>query len=81
MITTFQSTLIFNGVSNLSSSYSEAREGKDIVAIESKILVKGEIKLFKNKATASHGGGMSLQQSELDIQGHCTISDNYAVRG
>ena len=32
-------------------------------------------------ATNSSGGGVSLEQSDLDIRGSCSISNNYAMRG
>ena len=78
-ITTFQSTVIFTGVSSLSNN--QARRGGAILAIESKIMMYGETTIANNTATVSSGGGISLQQSDLQVRGNCTISDNDAVRG
>ena len=80
-ITSFRSTVIFTGVSNLLNN--QARRGGAILAIESKIMVYGEITVANNTATLtnSSGGGISLQQSELDIKGNTTISGNDADRG
>ena len=78
-ITSFQSTVIFTGVSNLSNN--QARRGGAILAIESKIMMYGETTIANNTATVSSGGGISLQQSDLEVRGSCIISDNDAVRG
>ena len=82
-ITSFQSTVIFTGVSDLSNT--QARHGGAILAIESKIMMYGETTVANNTATLinSRGGGISLQHSELDIKGNTTvtISGNDAVRG
>ena len=78
-ITSFQSTVIFTGVSNLSNN--QARHGGAILAIESKIMMYGETTIANNTATVSSGGGISLRQSDLEVKGNCTISGNDAVRG
>ena len=78
-ITSFQSTVIFTGVSSLSNN--QARRGGAILAIESKIMMYGETTIANNTATVSSGGGISLQQSDLEVRGICIISDNDAVRG
>ena len=78
-ITSVQSTLIFTGVSSLSNN--QARRGGAILAIESKIMMYGETTIANNTATVSSGGGISLQQSDLEIRGNCIISGNDAVRG
>ena len=78
-ITSFQSTVIFTGVSSLSNN--QARRGGAILAIESKILMYGETTIANNTATVSSGGGISLQQSDLEVMGNCIISGNDAVRG
>ena len=78
-ITSVQSTLIFTGVSSLSNN--QARRGGAILAIESKIMMYGETTIANNTATVSSGGGISLQQSDLEVRRNCIISDNDAVRG
>ena len=78
-ITSFQSTVIFTGVSSLSNS--QARRGGAILAIKSKIMMYGETTIANNTATVNSGGGISLQQSDLQVRGNCIISDNDAVRG
>ena len=78
-ITSFQSTLIFTGVSRLSNN--QARRGGAILAIESKIMMYGETTIANNTATVSSGGGISLQQSDLEVRGNCIISGNDALRG
>ena len=78
-ITSFQSTVIFTGVSSLSNN--QARRGGAILATESKIMVYDEITIANNTATVGSGGGISLQQSDLEVRGNCIISGNDAVRG
>ena len=78
-ITSFQSTVIFTGVSRLSNN--QARHGGAILAIESKIMMYGEPTIANNTATVSSGGGISLQKSDLEVRGNCIISGNNAVRG
>ena len=78
-ITSVQSTLIFTGVSSLFNN--QARRGGAILAIESKIIMYGETTIANNTATVSSGGGISLQQSDLEVRGNCIISGNDAVRG
>ena len=78
-ITSVQSTVIFTGVSRLLNN--QARRGGAILAIESKIMMYGEITIANNTATVSSGGGISLQQSDLEVRGNCIISGNDAVRG
>ena len=78
-ITSFQSAMIFTGISSLSNN--QARRGGAILAIESKITVYGETTIANNTATDSSGGGISLQQSDLEVKGNCTISGNDVKRG
>ena len=80
-ITSFQSTVIFTGVSSLSNN--QARHGGAILATESKIVMYSVTIIANNTATDSmrSGGGISLQRSNLEIKGNCTISGNYAMRG
>ena len=80
-ITSFQSTVIFTGVSSLSNN--QARHGGAILATESKIVMYGETIIANNTATAkvSSGGSISLQQSDLEVRGNCIISGNNAIRG
>ena len=78
-LTSFQSTVIFTGETSLLNN--QARQGGAILAIESTILLYGTTTIANNTATNSSGGGVSLEQSNLDIKGSCTISDNYAMRG
>ena len=78
-ITSFQSTVIFTGVSSLSNN--QARRGGAILATESKIVMYGDTTMANNKATNHSGGGIFLQQSDLEIKGNCTISGNHAMRG
>ena len=62
-ITSFQSTVIFSGVSSLSNN--QARRGGAILATESKIMIYGELTITNNTATGSNGSGISLQQSQM----------------
>ena len=79
-ITSIQSSVIFTGVSSLSNN--QARHGGAILATdESKIMMYGETIITNNLASRGLGGGISLQQSDLEIRGNCTISGNDAVRG
>ena len=78
-LTCFQSTVIFNG--DISLLNNQARQGGAILAIESTILLYGTTTIANNTATNSSGGGISLQQSNLEIKGSCNVSDNYAMRG
>ena len=41
----------------------------------------GETTIASNTATTSSGGGISLQQSDLEVKGSCIISGNDAVWG
>ena len=79
VITSFQSSVIFTGVSSLSNN--KVRHGGAILATESKILIHGETTIANNTATNSNGGGISLQQSDLEVKGNCVISGNDAMRG
>ena len=80
-ITSFQSTVIFTGVSTLSNN--QARRGGAILATRSKIMMHGETTIASNTATESSGSGgcISLQQSDLEIKGNCIISHNHATKG
>ena len=79
VITIFQSIVIFTGISRFINN--QARRGGAILAIESTILVYGETTIANNTATVSSGGGIYLQQSDLEIEGNCIISGNNAVSG
>ena len=78
-VTSVQSTVIFTGVSNLSSN--KARRGGAILAAESTILMYGETIIENNTATDSSGGGISLHQSYLEVRGNSIISGNVADMG
>ena len=78
-ITSFQSTVIFTAVSNLSNN--QTRRGGAILATESKIMMYGETTIANNTATVSSGGGISLRQSDLEVRGTCIIYGNDAERG
>ena len=83
-LTSFQSTVIFSGETRLLNN--QARQGGVILATESKIAFNGRVTIANNTAAVSnlnstginsYGGG----QSELEIRGSCTVSNNYAMRG
>ena len=74
-ITSFRSTVTFNGVTNLSNN--QARRGGAIMATDSKIMMYGETKVINNTATS--GAGISLYKSDLEVKGNCTISHNRAI--
>ena len=79
-LTTFQSVVIFTGESHFLKN--TAREGGAILAIGSRIILEGPTTIGNNTATVGNGGGLSLQQSILEVQESYTmISDNYAMRG
>ena len=78
-LTCFQSTVVFNG--DISLLNNQARQGGAILAIESTIVLYGITTIPNNKATDSSGGGISLQQSNLEIKGSCNVSGNHAMRG
>ena len=78
-LTSYQSIITFNGDTSLLTN--QARQGGAILAIGSTIMSYGTTTIANNTATDSSGGGVSLQQSNLDIRGSCSISDNYAMRG
>ena len=78
-ITSFQSTVTFNGMCTLSRN--QASLGGAVLATESTIIMYGETTIVNNMATNGSGGGISLRQSNLEVRGHCTISSNHAVRG
>ena len=78
-LTSYQSTIIFRGETSLLNN--QARQGGAILAIESTIMSYGTTTIANNMATDSSGGGVSLQQSNLDIRGSCFMSNNYAMRG
>ena len=44
-------------------------------------MMYGETTIANNTATVSSGGGISLQQSDLEVRRNYIISDNDAVRG
>ena len=78
-VTSLLSTVIFTGINSFSSN--RARHGGAILATESKIIMYGETTIANNTATNGGGGGISLQQSDLEIKGSCVVSGNDAVRG
>ena len=78
-LTSFQSTVTFYGETSFLNN--QASQGGAILAIESTIILYGTTTIANNMATKSSGGGVSLEQSNLDIRGSCSISDNYAMRG
>ena len=87
-VTSFQSTVTFHGETSLLNN--QARQGGAILVIESRIMFNGAVTIANNTATDSnlnsaatnsYGGGISLQQSQLEIKRSCTVSDNYAMRG
>ena len=78
-ITSFQSIVIFTGVSNLLNN--QARHGGAILAIDSTIIIYGKVKVVNNLATDSSGDGISLQHSNLDVKGNCYITNNHAMMG
>ncbi len=79
-ITSIHSNVIFTGESKLLKN--QARYGGAIFASESKIMMYGEIRMENNSAISS-GGGIFLQQSDIEIKGHnnITISNNHAFLG
>ena len=81
-ITSIQSIVIFTGVSSFLKN--QARRGGAILAIESKIMCTMYvcvITIANNRAKNGSGGGISLQQSNLEIKGNCIITSNNARRG
>ena len=78
-ITSFWSSVILNG--NISFLNNQAKQGGAILAIKSAILLYGAATIANNTATDNNGGGISLQRSDLEVKGNCTISDNHARRG
>ena len=78
-VTSFQSTVILNGVTTLSNN--QARQGGAVLASESTIVFYGRTIIVMNMATVSNGGGLSLRHSDLEIKGNVMISDNYAEKG
>ena len=78
-ITTFQSAVTFSGMTMLLSN--QASNGGALLAVQSTLIVYGEIIVANNTAINQNGGGVSLKQSVLEIRGNCDISYNVAVRG
>ena len=79
-ITSIQSNVIFTGESIFLNN--RARYGGAMLATESKIMMHGEITVENNSAITS-GGGIFLQQSDIEIKGQnsITISNNHALIG
>ena len=78
-LTTFQSDVILTGESHFLKN--KAREGGAILAIGSRISLKGPTLIGNNTATVN-GGGVLLLQSSLEVQeSYSMISGNYAMRG
>ena len=78
-ITSFQSTVTFTG--KISLFNNQAIDGGAILATGSTIMMYGDTAIAYNNATNGSGGGISLQQSDLEIKGVCNISSNHAMRG
>ena len=78
-ITSFQSTVIFAGVTNLFNN--RASDGGAMLATESRILMSGITTVANSIATGSNGGGIYLLGTTLEIGGKCNISQNIAQRG
>ena len=78
-ITSFQSSMLFTGVSTLLNN--QAGSGGAILATESTIALYGEVVISNNMASSSNGGGMSLQLSDLKVRGNCNVTNNRAIRG
>ena len=78
-LTSFQSTVIFNGETSFLNN--QASQGGAILAIESMIMLYGTTIISNNTATDSSGGGVSFQESDLEIKGICSITNNSAMRG
>ena len=85
VITSFQSTVIFEQESTTSFTYNQAKDGGAILTTESTIIIYGELTIANNdimtEVVNSSGGGISLKQTRLEIQGKCIIFNNSAVRG
>ena len=84
VITSFQSTVIFDRDSTTYLTSNQARNGGAILAIESTIIMFGETTIDHNNLTAienSSGGGVSLKQSHIEIREKCNILNNSARRG
>ena len=78
-ITSFQSSLIFNGVSRMLSN--QASLGGALCAIGSLVTVLGQAIVANNTAIISAGGGFYLEQSDLKVFGNLRISHNHALYG
>ena len=78
-ITSFQSTLTFTGITFLLRN--QASNGGALLATESTIVFYGTTLLDNNTAINGSGGGISLKQSVLKIQGYCLITSNRAKLG
>ena len=78
-ITSFKSSVILRGENTFLNN--RARQGGAILATESRIIFYGIMVIANNTATSSNGGGISIQQSELEVKGACFIVHNGAQRG
>ena len=78
-ITSFKSSVILRGENTFLNN--RAGQGGAILATESKIIFYGITVIANNTATSSNGGGISIQQSELEVKGSCFIVQNGAQRG
>ena len=80
-LTSFQSIVIFNGETSFFNN--QAKQGGAILAIESTIIIMlhNTTTVANNMAKDSSGGGVFLQQSDFEVKGSCSISNNYATRG
>ena len=81
-ITSFQSTLIFTGVTNFFNNRA-AFDGGSILATESTIVMGGITTMTNNTAAIGNGGGISLHRTILEISNYSysNISQNFATRG
>ena len=86
-ITSFQSTVIFTRKSTTQFSNNRERDGGAILAIESTILMFRDTTVTIANSILTHtianssGGGISLKQSRLEINGKFILVNNSAVRG
>ena len=76
-ITSWNSTVIFNGVSSLIDN--TALNGGAILAVASKIVVNGETMIANNTAIGGNGGGVLLQGSTLYVNEKCHLLNNQAA--
>ena len=78
-ITSYQSVLFFTGETSMLNN--QANNGGAILATESTIVMYNKTIVANNRATNSDGGGIYLHQTNFEIKGNGTISQNHATRG